>query len=200
MNTGPMPPTSPAKCRVCDRPMNTPLVCDGCHRLYPAEGLNHFELFGLAPCFDLDLGLLRQRYLHVCRRTHPDQQAGGDPSRALLLSAQLNEAFRVLSDPQLRADYLLELCGGPSAAADKAVSPEVLSATLRLREEIADAKAGGDAAALERCRAEVQRRVAEALEQAAADARRLPGSAEDRARLRATLNALKYYQRLRAEL
>ncbi len=179
--------------------MNTPLVCDGCHRLYPADGLNHFELFGLAPTFDLDVALLRQRYLHVSRGTHPDHQASGDPQTALHLSAQINEAFRVLNDPQLRADYLLELSGGPSAAADKAVPPEVLSATLRLREEIADAKAAGDAAALERCRAEVEHRAAQALEQAAVDARRLPGTAADRARLRATLNALKYYQRLRAE-
>lgn len=193
-------PTAPAKCAACHRPLNSPLVCETCHRLYPADGLSHFELFGLAPTFDLDAQTLRQRYLELSRATHPDRHgAAAEPGVSVRVSAQLNEAYRVLADPVLRAEYLLEISGGPSAAEDKAVAPDVLDTALLLRERMAEAQAAGDAAALADCVARARAHYAAAAARSGELARRLPGDPAVRRELRATLNALRYFQRLLAE-
>lgn len=193
-------PATPVKCAHCDGPMQSPLLCDHCHRLYPADGLNYFDLLGLPPTYDIDLAALRQRYLHVSRGVHPDYRPGEDSALSLRLSALLNEAYRVLSDPVLRAEYLLELHGGKSAAQDKSVPPQVLSFSLELREQAQDAKLSGDSAARERCAARARVEYDRALSEIAALARQLPGDGRIQTRLRTTLNAMKYYQKLLADL
>lgn len=192
---------TPAKCETCHGPMDSPAFCDNCHSLYPADGLNHFELLGFLPSFDIDAAALRQRYLQVSRGVHPDHHGRGtDSSVSLRLSAQLNEAHRILSDPVLRAEYLLELVGGTAASSDKSVLDGVLATTLMLREETAEAKAASDTAALDACRARARQHYDTTLAQIAALARQLPGDEGLRRRLRATLNSIKYYQKLLSEL
>jgi molecular chaperone HscB len=192
--------TPPAKCRTCNRPMNSPLMCDSCRTLYPADGLSHFQLFGLMPTFDVDTADLRRRYLQLSRDAHPDHRGHeSDSSVSLQVSAQLNEAHRVLSDPLLRAEYLLELFGGPSSAQDKSVTPDVLNETFMLREAITEARAGGDHAALDDCRRRVEQARAAGLAEIARLARTLPGNEDNRRALRAALNASKYYTKLLAE-
>lgn len=181
--------------------MPSPLFCDHCHSLYPADGLDHFALLGLTPRYDLDPAELRQRYLQVSRGVHPDYHGTGTQSAtSLQVSAQLNEAYRVLSDPVLRAEYLLELTGGPPATADKTVEREVLCVAFALREEIAEAKAANHSAALEACRTRVQRMYDETLARIGQLARQLPGDADLRQRLRAALNSIKYTRKLQSEL
>lgn len=193
--------TAPAKCRACHRPMGSPLFCDHCHSLYPSEGLNHFELFGFPPAFDIDPAVLRQKYLQLSRGVHPDHHAASPESTdSLRLSAQLNEAHRVLLDPVLRAEYLLELFGGPAASADKGTLEGVLATALQLREEVCDARATGDRPALDRCAARVRQLHEELLAGIGELARQLPGDPQVRRRLRATLNSIKYYQKLLGEL
>ncbi len=194
-------PASPAKCAACDEPLASRLFCDNCRCLYPADGLNHFELLGLAPTFDLDPGELRQKYFATARGVHPDYHGEhGDQTISVHLSAQLNEAQRVLADPVLRAEYLLELAGGPTAVADKRVLDGVLVDTLTLREELEEVQVAGDPGARAACRARVERRHGLILEQIANLARHLPGDDFLRTRLRATLNSIKYYQKLLADL
>jgi molecular chaperone HscB len=190
----------PSKCAACNGPMDSPAFCDSCRSLYPADGLNHFELLGLPAAYDLDARVLRQKYLQVSRGVHPDHHGDASESLSMRLSAQLNEANRVLSDPVLRAEYLLELVGGKSAAVDRNVPPEVLNQTLMLREEIQEAQADGNEAALESCRQQVRDAHGTTLATIAELARQLPGDDDLRGRLRSTLNAVKYYQRLQAEL
>ena len=188
------------KCQTCDGPMDSPLFCDNCRSLYPAEGLNHFELLGLEPNYDLDADALRQKYFQVSRGVHPDRHGTTDEATvSLRLSAQLNEAHRVLSNPVLRAEYLLELVGGPSAAQDKGALDGVLANTLMLREEITAAKATADAQALEKCRAAIRQACESTQTQIPNLARQLPGDENTRKQLRATLNSIKYYQRLLQE-
>lgn len=190
---------APTKCAACNRPLELNLFCDGCHTLYPADRLNYFELLALPPQYDLDPAEVRRAYLNLARVTHPDRFPGAPAEVAglsLRLSAQINRAQQVLLDPVLRAEYMLELAGGSSAAQDKSVPPEVLSATLLLREEIDEARAAGDTAALAaiaaRIRAERERRLASM----AALARQLPGDEALRHALRVALNVLKYDERL----
>ena len=196
------PAALPSKCHACDRPLELPSVCSGCHQLYAADGVSYFSLLGLPASFDVDPQQLRRRYLQLSREVHPDRggAAGANEALRLRLSAQANQAYEVLSDPVLRAEYLLELAGGDSAAADRTVPPDVLSETLVLREEIDDAKRAADAQALaalgQQVRATFERRLAEISSQA----RLLPGDAALRRELRSRLNALKYYKRMLEQL
>jgi molecular chaperone HscB len=181
--------------------MESPLFCDHCRSLYPAEGLNHFELLGFPPAFDIDPAALRQKYLQVSHGVHPDHHGdSADSTASLRLSAQLNEAHRVLADPVLRAEYLLELFGGPPASSDKSVLDGVLTNALMLREEIGDAQAAQDRAALAACATRVRQLHETTLARIGGLARQLPGDPEIRRQLRALLNSIKYYQKLLGEL
>jgi molecular chaperone HscB len=191
--------TAPAKCASCHSPMGSRLFCDHCRSLYPAEGLSYFELLNLPVAYDLDPAVLRQKYLQVSRGVHPDHHTT-ETSLSLRLSAQLNEAHRVLADPVLRADYLLELAGGKSARDDKNVPQVVLTTALMLREEIQEARQAGDSVTLEACRTRVRQPYDATLAKIAELARQLPGDESVRLRLRAELNSVKYYQKLLAEL
>jgi molecular chaperone HscB len=193
---------TPVKCTACNRPMGSPLFCGSCHTLHPPDGLNLFQIFELPPTFDLDEAELRRRYLRSSRAIHPDHH-GADPAAAALslrTSARLNEAYRVLSDPLSRAEYLLELAGGNSSAVDKSVPRDVLTRTLALREEIEEARVTGDAERLQQLTAEVRQFKDEALARAAELARQLPSTDSLRRQLRQKLNAVKYYQKLSEKL
>jgi len=174
--------------------MSSPLFCGNCGTLQAGNGLNYFELFGLEPAYELDPAELRRRYLSSARSIHPDR--GADAALSLEASARLNEAYRVLSDPLLRAEYLLELVGGKSSAADKSVPQEVLDRTLMLREQIEEARLAGDQPTLATLRGQVGLLVDDVLVAVANLARQLPGTDLIRQELRQQLNTVKYYQRL----
>lgn len=193
------PSATPARCDSCDCAMQSPLYCEGCHTLYPADTATHFELLGVPFKFDLDPAELRTRYLAVSRGIHPDRAGADNASLSLRASARLNDAYRVLSDPLLRADYLLELCGGRSSADDKTVPQDVLNETLLLRDEIDEARAAGDAAALDTARASAQAAYDRIFAHVARLAARLPGDEALRRELRVALNSIRYYQRALAQ-
>jgi len=193
--------TVPEKCLKCSAELTSPVVCEGCHTLYPLpQRVDYFALLGLPRTYALDEAAVEERYLAVSRHIHPDYFGGASGEMQQLsirLSAELNEAIKILRHPVLRAGYLLELCGGASAADDRTVPPNVLSETLMLREEIEEAQSGGDADELRRLRDSVDRRRAELIAQIADLAGKLPGaSSADKTSLRHSINAVKYYDNM----
>jgi molecular chaperone HscB len=107
--------------------------------------MDHFERLGLPRRFSLDSAALEREYLARSRTLHPDfHQMGGSAEQAAStdLSAGLNEAYSTLKDPFKRAEYLLRLDGGPSAAELKDVPTEFLEEMLELRMEIAELPPG----------------------------------------------------------
>jgi len=105
--------------------------------------MNHFERLGLPRRFSLDDAELERHYLARSRELHPDFfQLGGDLERraSLELSAALNDAYAVLRDPFRRAEYLLQLEGGPTAADLKEMPAAFLEEMLELRMEIEEIK------------------------------------------------------------
>ncbi len=146
--------TLPAKCRHCEKPMSTPVVCDFCSALNPVPTMtDHFTLLGLPRQFDIDPERLRAKFLALNRHVHPDFHGGesGDvQALSLRISSAVNDAYRVLRDEAARAAYLLELLGGKCSAADKSVPDGFLGTMMMMQEEIADAKAAGNAAELAR--------------------------------------------------
>lgn len=197
-------PALPAKCDVCERPMESPVVCAGCHTLHaPSPQQDYFGLMGLAPRYDVDPAELRRKLLTLSREIHPDRLAGKPDevvNLSLEIAARVNRAYEVLADPVLRAEYLLELSGGKSAAEDKTVPPEVLTSTLMLREEIEEARTSGDTAALAGHKRQVVADREHWLEAIGQLARSLPGDESLRRELRLRLNASKYFTRLLEQL
>lgn len=108
----------------------------------PLPGMDHFSVFGLPRAVSIDAAVLEQRLLSMSRRLHPDhRQDAGERARSMLQIAQLNEAYAVLADDWRRAEYLLELLGGPKAHEHKGVPPGFLEAMMELRDELEDALA-----------------------------------------------------------
>ncbi len=105
---------------------------------------NHFELFGLTPAYALDLEKLDSAYREIQARVHPDKFAhSGDAERraSMQMTTRVNEAYRTLKSPVLRARYLLELNGVDVAfETDTAMPKEFLLEQMELRERLEAAK------------------------------------------------------------
>jgi len=105
---------------------------------------NHFELFGLAPAFALDLAHLDRAYRDIQAEVHPDRFAhAGDAERraSMQMTTQVNEAYRTLKSPVQRAKYLLELHGvDVGFETNTAMPPEFLVEQMGLREKLEEAR------------------------------------------------------------
>lgn len=113
--------------------------------------------------FDLDSEELERHLLENSRTLHPDH-VGSEPAaryRAILAMAALNEAYGVLKDPWRRAEYLLELLGGPRAADDKQVPDGFLEEMMELRMSADEARLEGPGGPLSELLESLEQRLAE---------------------------------------
>jgi len=195
----------PVKCLSCNEQLTTPIVCDGCHTLYPVpQSADFFDLLSIPRTFALDSASLSRAYRSIARQIHPDT-FGGDSIEArnlsTRLSAQINEAFATLRDPVKRAAYILEIAGGPSAIEVREVPGTLLGEVMMLREEIEQAQKSGDEAAMEKHRGTITTRREDTLRLIADRADALwEASDEDKKAFRVLLNSIKYFDNLLAEL
>lgn len=74
--------------------------------------MNYFELLNVEQKYNVDLRLLHKQYLSKQALYHPDR-AKDETTRTeyLNISIQLNEAYKVLKDDYMRAEYLLKISG-----------------------------------------------------------------------------------------
>ena len=111
---------------------------------------DHFSLFGLPSAYVLDAVALERAYREIQARIHPDKfvNSGEAEKRASMQwTTRVNEAYRTLKDPVLRAKYLLEQAGmDVGFETNTAMPPAFLMRQLELRESLEEAK---DAAALD---------------------------------------------------
>ena len=191
----------PSKCLQCHAKLNTPVVCEECYSLYPVPStVDYFGLFQLPRGYEVNPAELEKRFLSMSRNIHPDfftTQPAEVRQLAVRLAAEINEAHRVLKDPVLRAEYLLELAGGESAAQDKSVPGEFLNEVMLLREAVETALARDDQRAVAEHRATLMHRREETLDKVAAIADRLSDAKyAERLELRRMLNSIKYYDNI----
>ena len=66
---------------------------------------NCFDILGIAPEFDIDLGALNNRYIKLQMQSHPDM-TGNDSD-----SSKINFAYNLLMDPIRRAEHLSAVLG-----------------------------------------------------------------------------------------
>ena len=85
--------------------------------------MNYFELYEIPVSFDIDALALKRQFYALSRQFHPDLSAhradADQPAHLEEAAAQNNEAYRVLSDFDLRTNYILQEYGNFSEA-DKA--------------------------------------------------------------------------------
>ena len=76
--------------------------------------MDYFKMFDLPHMLSLDLGVLEKKFHELSRQHHPDyHKTLSDPEQeeSLKMSALLNNAYRTLRDPTMRAEYLLSSSG-----------------------------------------------------------------------------------------
>lgn len=105
---------------------------------------DHFSLFGLPRRYTLDRAKLDTAWRELQAKVHPDRHAAAsDAARrvALQWASRVNEAYRVLRSPLLRARYLCELAGHDvQSESNTAMAPAFLMQQMQWREELDAAK------------------------------------------------------------
>jgi molecular chaperone HscB len=104
---------------------------------------NHYSIFpntlplGPPPKgpFDIDLASLRQEFLQLQGRFHPDKFPQEQKAKAEALSSRINEAYKALRDPLLRAQYiLLNIYGIDVTSEDNSSHPVDLGILMEVME------------------------------------------------------------------
>ena len=87
---------------------------------------SYFELYDLPLSFKVDEALLKKKFYALSREYHPDFYANESKEKQdeiLELSTLNNKAYKVLSDPLKRIEYILEI-HGMLAEGDKYILPQ----------------------------------------------------------------------------
>ena len=124
--------------------------------------MDPFSALGIEPCFDIDIGVLQERHRELSRALHPDRFVGRPASErrmALSRAIEVNEAWRRLRDPVLRAEALLASMGmQTSEASSSETSPELLMDMMDQRELLAEARSERDTKRVAELKASMQSR------------------------------------------
>jgi molecular chaperone HscB len=103
--------------------------------------MDYFSLFGLPVQLDVEQKELRAKYLELSRRTHPDYFATSGAAAqedALQATAELNKAFKTLSNREETIRYVLEQKGLIEQDEKYKLSPDFLMEMLEINEAIAE--------------------------------------------------------------
>lgn len=114
--------------------------------------VDYFSLLGLPAVYAIDKDELESRYLARSREVHPDRNVFAEARQrveALGATMELNEAYKILRDDVRRAEHLLAR-HGLSIGGNEQLDPAFLMEVLEAREELAEAQAAGDQAAIAR--------------------------------------------------
>lgn len=122
--------------------------------------MNYFQFFGIPESFKLDVDELRRLFLKNSKRFHPDFHASeSDEKQAELLelSTANNQAFQVLSDPDLRLKHVLDLHGMlENGGKNFSMPPGFLMEMIEINEGIDELATGFDVLVFE----ELQKKLA----------------------------------------
>ncbi len=109
---------------------------------------NHFQLFGLSPCFKLERDQLERAFLALQSQIHPDKSAHlSDLVQRIAMqnATRVNEAYQTLKSPIRRARYLLLLQGVDTQEETNTVMPiDFLMTQMEWREAVIEAEKNRD--------------------------------------------------------
>ncbi|ENW89374.1 MULTISPECIES: Fe-S protein assembly co-chaperone HscB [Acinetobacter] len=152
--------------------------------------MNHFELFNLPVALDIDLATLKAEFLKLQQQYHPDKAE--DKDQALIQSSEINQAYKVLSQVDSRAGYLLSL-KKQDYHLDQSISDfEFLQSALEIREQLDDAHSADELASL---KTEVQQWIDGLVREFKIDY-----ADEDWGEARDTVRKLRFFQKVMTDI
>jgi molecular chaperone HscB len=114
--------------------------------------MNYFELYDLPVAFQLDTALVKQRFLALSRKYHPDffAQADAKEQAAMLeMSSLVNKAYKVFQQPDETMKYVLQLKGLLAEEEKYQLPPDFLMEMMELNEQLMDAQLEADTVVIE---------------------------------------------------
>jgi molecular chaperone HscB len=195
-------------CWSCQKEAGTGSTCASCKALQPPDDkLDYFAVLGVPADYKLDLTAAEGAFKQLSRQVHPDRFATADPRArraSLARTVQLNEAWRTLKDPLLRAEYMLRRAGvdvGDGKAGDDdgdatvevAPPPAFLMEILELHEELQGARRQKDDVKVAFMTGEMRDRLSACMADVAAGIE--AGTPAGLAEAGKALVALRYYRR-----
>jgi len=148
--------------------------------------MNHFELFNLPVALDIDLAILKNQFLKLQQQYHPDKAT--DKDQALIKSSEINQAYKVLSQVDSRAAFLLAL-KKQDYHPDQSINDfEFLQSALEIREQLDEAT---DTEQLQTLKEEVRQWIDGLVREFKIDYQE-----EDWAEARDTVRKLRFFQKV----
>ncbi len=111
--------------------------------------MDYFELFNIPLSLFVDASSIKKRFYELSRKYHPDffsNTSEEEQSEALEMSAMLNKALKVFSNPEETIKYVLQLKGLLEEEEKYQLPPDFLMDVMELNEQLMDAKMEGDEA------------------------------------------------------
>jgi molecular chaperone HscB len=105
--------------------------------------MDYFDVFGLPRVLGIDLAALEKTFHELSRQYHPDYfstASAAEKTRAVRMTALLNDAYRTLRHPVRRVEYLLSLYGLKPDASK--VPQSLLMEVFEINEQMEEVKAG----------------------------------------------------------
>jgi molecular chaperone HscB len=196
-------------CWSCQREAGSGPTCGSCKALQPPDAkADYFAILGVPARYSVDLAAAEAAFKQLSRQVHPDRFATSDPRArraSLARTVQLNEAWRTLKDPLLRAEYMLRRAGvdigegGKSgdddgdATMEVAPPPAFLMEILELHDELGGARRAGDEVKVALMTGEMRERLSACMADIAAGIE--AGTPDGLAEAGKAMVALRYYRR-----
>ena len=113
--------------------------------------MNYFEFYNIPESFLADEKAIKAKYYQLSREYHPDFYANETPEKQqeiLQLSTQNTNAYRTLSDPDLRMQYILKEHGILEEGGKNDLPGAFLMEMMEINEELMELEFDFDAAKL----------------------------------------------------
>ncbi|KQS44201.1 iron-sulfur cluster co-chaperone protein HscB, mitochondrial [Drosophila erecta] len=120
------------------------MICSDCGHLQDVNsGINYFKLLSFPIQFSLEPQKLTKSFRQLQTIVHPDKysnKTSREQTNSADWSSLINRAYKTLSTPMERGQYLLQLKGEPMPQDNSALNKEFLMAMMERNEEVEDAK------------------------------------------------------------
>jgi len=120
--------------------------------------MDYFSFYDLPVSFHPDPAKVKQQFYALSKKYHPDfyiNESEEKQAEVLELSTLNNKAYQLLSDPQKRLHYILELKGMLTEGEQYNLPQEFLMEMMEVNEELMDLQFDPDAAKLAAIKAQV---------------------------------------------
>lgn len=101
--------------------------------------MNYFELFGIAPSFNIDIATVKKKFYELSRANHPDFFGGGtvaEQNWSIEQTATINQAYKTLLNKDLLIKYILGLKGLIQEEEKYPLPPDFLLEVMDLNEQV----------------------------------------------------------------